>query len=220
MRVMTRAVYSICSFAVSSIIAAHGAAQQSAQSASPAAPAASAGYLGVQVTMLTPELREFFGAAKDAGILVSKVEPDSPAFRDGLEVGDVIEEADGEKVVSVWLLERVVNQKKARDVLIVRVLRSRKPKVIKVTMEERRRSRIDLGQVFYFQWHGGRMELDRIDPQTFATAAERFREYFNEPMIFTRMQEMQRLLERERMLKLRIKRLEDRILHLEVQLKD
>jgi len=34
-------------------------------------PAGSRAYLGVTLVQLTPELREFFGAPKDAGVLVS-----------------------------------------------------------------------------------------------------------------------------------------------------
>jgi membrane-associated protease RseP (regulator of RpoE activity) len=48
------------------------------------------GRLGVQVQELTPELREFLGAPRDHGVLVSRVEEDSPADAAGLRVGDVI----------------------------------------------------------------------------------------------------------------------------------
>ena len=179
------------------------------------------GYLGVHVIMLTPELREFFGAAQGAGILVSKVDKGSPAFKGGIEVGDVIEKADGKDVVSVWVLERIVNEKKSREILLVQVLRSKKTRILKVTMEERQRPQFDVGQIF--QWHGpgrGQMQVEIMDPRIFINASERFREHFKEPMILARMEEMQRLIEREKKLELRIKKLENRILQLEAQLRE
>ena len=48
------------------------------------------GYLGVQLMDITEELREFYGAPRDAGTLVSRVAEDSPAAAAGFEVGDVI----------------------------------------------------------------------------------------------------------------------------------
>jgi S1-C subfamily serine protease len=50
----------------------------------------SKGRLGVMVMSLTPELRKHFGAPDDRGVLVAHVEPDTPAAKAGVEVGDVI----------------------------------------------------------------------------------------------------------------------------------
>ncbi len=54
--------------------------------------------LGVQLVEPTPELREHFGGAPDAGVLVSKVLPGTPAERSGIRVGDLIVAAGGERV--------------------------------------------------------------------------------------------------------------------------
>jgi hypothetical protein len=48
------------------------------------------GRLGVLVMGLTPELRRFFGAPVDRGVLIGKVEPSSAAARAGIQVGDVL----------------------------------------------------------------------------------------------------------------------------------
>ena len=58
------------------------------------------GRLGVAVQDLNQGLAESFGLDKAHGALVSKVEPDSPAAKAGLEAGDVILKFDGEAVVS------------------------------------------------------------------------------------------------------------------------
>jgi membrane-associated protease RseP (regulator of RpoE activity) len=48
------------------------------------------GKLGILVISVTPELRRFFGVASDRGVLVARVEPNSPAARAGIQVGDVL----------------------------------------------------------------------------------------------------------------------------------
>jgi len=56
--------------------------------------------LGLEVQPMTPELRRFFRAPEGAGVLVARVEPDSPADKAGVRVGDVILEAGGEEIES------------------------------------------------------------------------------------------------------------------------
>ena len=53
------------------------------------------GWLGVVIQRITPELAKEFGLADDKGALVSKVMPDGPAAKAGIERGDVIVEFDG-----------------------------------------------------------------------------------------------------------------------------
>ena len=55
------------------------------------------GRLGVQLNELTPELAEYFGA-KNGGVLIARVTPDSPAAKAGLRAGDVITSVDGGNV--------------------------------------------------------------------------------------------------------------------------
>jgi len=58
----------------------------------------SGGRLGAQISSMTEQLRDFFGAPSDAGVLVARVEPDSPAAKAGIKVGDVLVEVDGDKM--------------------------------------------------------------------------------------------------------------------------
>jgi len=60
------------------------------------------GYLGVNLTELTPELRTHFGVPEEAGVMVSKVEPGSPAEKAGVKVGDIISSVDGNAVRNSW----------------------------------------------------------------------------------------------------------------------
>lgn len=56
------------------------------------------GHLGVLVMGITPELRKHLGATEDRGVLVSRVEPLSPARAAGISVGDVIVAVRGHKI--------------------------------------------------------------------------------------------------------------------------
>lgn len=59
---------------------------------------ASKGRLGVMVMSLTPELRTFFGAPSDRGVLIARVEPGSAAEAAGIAVGDVLVDVKGTQV--------------------------------------------------------------------------------------------------------------------------
>ena len=56
--------------------------------------------LGAQTEDMTSELREFFGADPNAGVLVTSIESDSLGTNVGLRVGDVIVAVDGNRVDS------------------------------------------------------------------------------------------------------------------------
>lgn len=94
------------------------------------------GYLGVRSIEMTPELRQHFGAPKDAGVLVGTVEPESPAARAGIQVGDILTAVDGEEVGSTRELSRSVRRHKAGDAVKVDLLRERAKKTLTVTIQE------------------------------------------------------------------------------------
>lgn len=58
------------------------------------------GWLGVQIQDVTRELAESFGMKKPEGALVSKVVPNSPAEKSGLQIGDIITEFNGQTIIS------------------------------------------------------------------------------------------------------------------------
>ena len=55
------------------------------------------GWLGVGIQEMTPELAKSFNMKTDEGVLVSEVEPNSPAAKAGLHSGDVILEYNGKE---------------------------------------------------------------------------------------------------------------------------
>jgi len=54
--------------------------------------------IGVGINDVTPENASFFHLDNASGALISQVEPDSPASKAGIKVGDVITELNGKKI--------------------------------------------------------------------------------------------------------------------------
>ncbi|HEU4733041.1 MAG TPA: PDZ domain-containing protein [Kofleriaceae bacterium] len=57
-------------------------------------------HLGILVMGMTQELRRFYGAPPDRGVLIAKVEPGSAAERAGVQVGDVLVRVGRQRVGS------------------------------------------------------------------------------------------------------------------------
>ena len=58
------------------------------------------GWIGIGAIDLPPQLAERFGAPEQGGVMISEVEPLSPAEAAGFELGDVVYEVNGEPVRS------------------------------------------------------------------------------------------------------------------------
>ena len=98
----------------------------------------SRGFIGVTLVEITPELRAHYGAPKEAGVVVSGVEADTPAGRAGIQVGDVITSVDGKRARWSGDISRAVRDKKAGETVEVEIVRDRAPRKVTVTVEERK----------------------------------------------------------------------------------
>ena len=105
------------------------------------------GFIGVHLMDLNPELRAHFGAPRDAGVMVSEVDADSPAAKAGVAVGDIVTSADGQKIASTGDLSRIVRRKKAGETVKLDVSRDRSGKHLSVAVEERRMPWMDIGDL-------------------------------------------------------------------------
>jgi membrane-associated protease RseP (regulator of RpoE activity) len=105
------------------------------------------GYLGVEVISLTPELREHFGAPEESGVLVSRVVDKGPAATAGIQVGDVLTSVDGEPLDRARSLARAIVRKKEGETVVVELQRDRAPMTLTVSVAERDRPMIDLGDM-------------------------------------------------------------------------
>jgi len=94
------------------------------------------GWLGVLIQDVTRELAESFGMSKPHGALVSKVLPDSPADRAGLQPADIVVAYDDVKIdVSADLPPLVGNTPVGTEVAL-RVIRNGTPKAMRVRIGE------------------------------------------------------------------------------------
>ncbi len=116
------------------------------------------GRLGVQVQSMSPELRDYFGAPNDAGVLVSSVVAGSPAEKAGFKAGDVILDVDGEKVAAAADLPRERGGPEGGAEVMLTVLRDRKKNSLTAKIEER-------GEVPYLPgtWGGDRKRIEGLE---------------------------------------------------------
>jgi len=94
------------------------------------------GRLGIQVSSMTPELRVFFGAPEDAGMLVQRVEEKTPAERAGVTVGDVVVEIDGDRIEDVSDVAEALADRSKGDKVGVVVVRGKKRKSLTATIDD------------------------------------------------------------------------------------
>ena len=94
-------------------------------------------YLGVQLIDITDELRAFYGAPEDAGVLVSRVAGDSPAAEAGFEVGDLITRIADEEVTSSRQIVRKVGRMDPDAEIAVEVVRGGAPQTLTPVLAER-----------------------------------------------------------------------------------
>jgi S1-C subfamily serine protease len=99
-------------------------------------------FIGVaaQQTAIPRRLRHAAGLAQDSGVMVTAIEPDSPAQRAGLMTGDTILGLDGVTITGADDLIRNLAGDKIGRTVDVDVLRFGKPRRMTLTAEERSRA--------------------------------------------------------------------------------
>jgi serine protease Do len=91
--------------------------------------------MGIGINDVTPENATFFNLNNASGALVSQVEPDSPAAKAGLKVGDVITELNGKKMDSSGQLQAAISGHRPGDKITLAIFRDGKTTSIPVTLE-------------------------------------------------------------------------------------
>ena len=96
----------------------------------------SRGWLGVLIQEVTRELAESFGMENPHGALVAKVLDDSPAAAAGLQVGDVIVEFNGKKILRSSGLPPLVGRAKVGEESHLTVIRDKQSRNIDVKIAQ------------------------------------------------------------------------------------
>ena len=93
------------------------------------------GYMGVGISDVTPDEAKFFHVNNANGAVVTQVEPNSPASKAGLKVGDIITEINGKAVSDAGALQVEVGQEQPGSKLQLKALRDGKSVDATVTLE-------------------------------------------------------------------------------------
>ena len=80
----------------------------------------SSSHLGMTVQPLTKPLREKFGYQEDSGVIVSEVQPNSPAARAGIKLGSLVLAANHKTIEDVDDLRTAVNEAEDSVLLLVK----------------------------------------------------------------------------------------------------
>src|SRR5262249_40885550 len=88
--------------------------------------------LGVTVMELSPDLRAHFGAPRDSGLLVSKVDSDGAAQKAGIKVGDIITKIGTNKLttasdIDTFLGTAQQGAQQPNQKVAIQVFRNQKP---------------------------------------------------------------------------------------------
>ncbi len=163
------------------------------------------GYLGVNLLEITPELRDHYRVSKDSGVLVSRVESDSPAAKAGIHTGDVITAVDGARVDSPGDVARAVRNKKNGESARIEYSRDGARSVAVASIMERERPQIDLSEI-----------TDHIGDITanIGDVGKRLEEHFNSPEWKAKMEKLGdcgRMQSRLQELETRLKDLEKKL---------
>ena len=93
-------------------------------------------YTGLEIQTVDARVARYFGLDKAEGVIVSDVKKGSPADRAGFRVGDIIIEANGEKVDDEESLSAVVDDLRVGDIVRMKVLRDRKSIDLRLKLEK------------------------------------------------------------------------------------
>ncbi len=178
------------------------------------------GFLGVGLVRLTPELRQHFGAPKQAGVMVSRIEKESPAAQAKLAVGDIITSVDGELVDSIGKLQRKVVGKEDGQQATLGIIRAKRSKKLTVKLKTRRRARVDVGPYFRWSWPEDASDFDvQIDTEALSEAMENLEKHFEKglesPLLKRQIERTREMKKLEKQLEKRIQKLEKRLKSLE-----
>lgn len=92
---------------------------------------------GVQVETMTPQLREFFGAPAEQGLLVRSVQRGTPADQAGLRAGDVIVKVQDRPIRSVGDYRMALRDSSGKSVSIS-IVRDKREQSLTLKIPERR----------------------------------------------------------------------------------
>ena len=100
-------------------------------------------YTGAMLEMMGPQMAQFFGVQDGSGLLVRKIDPNSPAAMAGLRLGDYVLRANARPVKSVGDWSKAVREAKGRPIAVV-IMRDKQERTLTLTPDVKHRSDLEL----------------------------------------------------------------------------
>jgi serine protease Do len=94
-------------------------------------------WTGLEFQAVDRRIARYFGLTRVEGVIVSDVKGGSPGAEAGFEVGDIILEANGEKVDDVYSLVAILDEARTGDLIRFQVFRDRKTVEKSLRLERR-----------------------------------------------------------------------------------
>lgn len=94
------------------------------------------GALGIAVQPLTAELAQAFGVPSRTGVIVGRVQPESPAEKAGLLAGDVIVRIDNRRITDISSLRNRIGLVRLGQQMMVEIVRDKQLMTIEVTVAQ------------------------------------------------------------------------------------
>ena len=116
------------------------------------------GELGIFVQNVTPVMAQGLHLARDRGVVLADVEPDSPAEAAGLQKGDLVIRLDGQAIASASQLESRVFRHHAGDAVELAILRGKEELTVPLTVRER----VNVGGILARLAHPERNLISRL----------------------------------------------------------
>lgn len=117
--------------------------------------------LGIGISSMTAELRSFFGAKSDTGILVQSVEKGTPADKAGVKVGDVVVTVDGDRIADIGDIASALSDRDGGDKVAIEVIRGKKLRRLSAQMSSQTQDAPEHGR-----WHGrGDVRIEGLPPE-------------------------------------------------------
>lgn len=95
-------------------------------------------YIGVMVQEIDSERAKALKLREEAGVEITRVEPDGPAEKGGLKVGDAVVQYNGERVEGMEQFKRLVNETPVGREVKLEIVRAGAPQNVIVKIGQRR----------------------------------------------------------------------------------
>lgn len=180
------------------------------------------GFLGVHLVGLTPELKKHYTGDAKVGVLIGKLENDSPASKAGIEVGDVLVSVDGKPVDSALEIGELIGGRKKGDKVKIGVVRKGQKKELVATLDEHERAMKHIGHKMI--WVGDKgdvnidIDLEDLGEEIGDAVEEEVVQKLGDPLLKKKILIFKKQEEAEKKMEEKLRKMEERLKQLEEKL--